>query len=576
MPEKKKKGKGKGKGKAKGKGKKHHEKSGERHLVRNARGEMVPVNEFTLEFTLDATNRSLTKYKERMEGLISTNQDLQETCTQQEKDALDVIAALHAESEKKDIKIKSMHEEMQKLIEKSKQDQLSIINESDKKIQEMNNIIQEKESSLRVMQNEFSVIKDFRKKRQDLLKELDYLKQELGDTERQHKDTVMRMERKFFEEKIRLQKEANRKISELASKAHKEAVANLKDTTKEVYKENLRLAESLSFHVQEGEELAKQNKELVQANRQLIEEKDLHNVIVKEKILQSKSQSQEVKDLYAKIHSMEHSLSHVVREFEHEREIIGKLARKELDSVRKVAEKLRDNLERKTMEMKHIKRLAQHVLDQRTDLERFFMDALDQVREYLQQERDDEKRAARVDYNKRIRAVMKSVPFPAVQSFRPHLSPLGKIGLPPVENGSNNSATMSPQPPGPAQNQHFQRQRVLNQGKKVDINDLSWQDKERVLRLLFAKMNGIALMGQQTGQNHKEANVIGAEEQAGKVNRHLHGFQTEEEGEGRVVDIDEDNRDGEFIAPVEEGNQEKMAELSNMEQKAVLQEAVTA
>ena len=52
---------------------------------------------------------------------------------------------------------------------------------------------------------------------------------------------------------------------------------------------------------------------------------------------------------------MEHSLSHVVREFEHEREIIGKLARKELDSVRKVAEKLRDNLERKTMEMKHIK-----------------------------------------------------------------------------------------------------------------------------------------------------------------------------------------------------------------------------
>ena len=46
-----------------------------------------------------------------------------------------MIAALHAESEKKDIKIKSMHEEMQKLIEKSKQDQLSIINESDKKIQ---------------------------------------------------------------------------------------------------------------------------------------------------------------------------------------------------------------------------------------------------------------------------------------------------------------------------------------------------------------------------------------------------------------------------------------------------------
>ena len=52
---------------------------------------------------------------------------------------------------------------------------------------------------------------------------------------------------------------------------------------------------------------------------------------------------------------MEHSLSHVVREFEHEREIIGKLARKELDEVRKVAMRLKENLNRKTQEMKHIK-----------------------------------------------------------------------------------------------------------------------------------------------------------------------------------------------------------------------------
>ena len=54
------------------------------------------------------------------------------------------------------------------------------------------------------------------------------------------------------------------------------------------------MAESLRHHVQEGEELQKQNKILMNANRQLIEEKDLHNVIVKEKILQAKAQAQEV------------------------------------------------------------------------------------------------------------------------------------------------------------------------------------------------------------------------------------------------------------------------------------------
>lgn len=27
------------------------------------------------------------------------------------------------------------------------------------------------------------------------------------------------------------------------------------------------------------------------------------------------------------------------------------------------------------------------------------------------------------------------------------------------------------------------------QGEKVDLNDLEWEDRERVLRLLFSKMN---------------------------------------------------------------------------------------
>lgn len=52
---------------------------------------------------------------------------------------------------------------------------------------------------------------------------------------------------------------------------------------------------------------------------------------------------------------MEHSLSHVVREFEHEREIIGSLARKELEDVRSVAVKLKKRLEKKTQEMQHIR-----------------------------------------------------------------------------------------------------------------------------------------------------------------------------------------------------------------------------
>ncbi|KAJ3395714.1 hypothetical protein CcCBS67573_g05106 [Chytriomyces confervae] len=500
MGEKKKKDKKDKKDKKK---KEHGEKKEkkEKEMVLNARGEYVTAAQYAVELSLDATNKSLVSYKERMTGLISTNENLQETCTQQEKDALDVIAALHAESDRKESQIKSIRDEMEAAMERARMERQTIIEEAERKIQDMNSVLNEKDAAFKVMQSEFAVIKDFRKKRQDMLKELEYQKDELADTQRQHKETITRMERKFFEEKIRLQKEANRKISELAAKAHKEAVVNLNETTKEIYKENIRMAESLRYHVQEGEELAKQNKVLQLANRQLMEEKDLHNVIVKEKVLQVKQQAQEIKDLNTKIESMEHSLSHVVREFEHEREIIGKLARKELNEVRKVASRLKENLNVKTYEMKHIKRLAQHVLDQRTKLEKFFMDALDTVRNEIQKERQDAKKAAHTDYNRKIREVMskKSAPFPPVQSFRAK-------DIPTNNQFNLNAATavvsniMKP-PPSPttkvtaaaAESSISEAANTQSTTAAVDIHDLSWQDKERVLRLLFAKMNGIAL-----------------------------------------------------------------------------------
>ena len=54
--------------------------------------------------------------------------------------------------------------------------------------------------------------------------QLEQLQQSLEDAEQEHKKTISELEYKFFEEKIRLQKEANRRIADLAGKAHDEAV----------------------------------------------------------------------------------------------------------------------------------------------------------------------------------------------------------------------------------------------------------------------------------------------------------------------------------------------------------------
>ena len=44
------------------------------------------------------------------------------------------------------------------------------------------------------------------------------------EANKEHKDTLTKMEQKFFEEKMRLQREADQKIAELAEKAHSEAI----------------------------------------------------------------------------------------------------------------------------------------------------------------------------------------------------------------------------------------------------------------------------------------------------------------------------------------------------------------
>lgn len=55
------------------------------------------------------------------------------------------------------------------------------------------------------------------------------------------------------------------------------------------------MAEALHTHIREGEDLQKHNVALIEQNRNFAEEKSLHDMIVKEKIIQTKSQETTVR-----------------------------------------------------------------------------------------------------------------------------------------------------------------------------------------------------------------------------------------------------------------------------------------
>lgn len=87
-----------------------------------------------------------------------------------------------------------------------------------------------------------------------------------------------------------------------------------------------------------------------------------------------------VSQLTEKIQTLEKSLSHMSREFNTEKRTIVQQARTENEAAKIELAKLQRVIDLKTREMNKVKRLAKNILDQRTELERFFLESLEQVR----------------------------------------------------------------------------------------------------------------------------------------------------------------------------------------------------
>ena len=97
------------------------------------------------------------------------------------------------------------------------------------------------------------------------------------------------------------------------------------------------------------------------------------------------------------------------------------------------------------------------MLDQRSEVEQFFLEALEQIKEEIRKKNALEKKQR------------KQVTNPA------NLSTMaGRTGSIHQPGSSTQSQQQDP---------------TKTFSDKVDLNDLEWEDRERVLRLLFSKMN---------------------------------------------------------------------------------------
>ncbi|XP_074649646.1 basal body-orientation factor 1-like isoform X1 [Tubulanus polymorphus] len=443
-------------------------KKGDKAKKGDSKIAIANANSKLWETRLNLLEQSRLEYKDNSRRLLLENETLHTQVQQTEKDTIDVVTFLRRKDQEKDDQIEQLQQQMKDLRRQTKKEKQDIINELSTQINDLETQLKQKNDEVSLMQSELKLVKEFRRKRAAMQKDLDEIKEGMFLANRDHKTEMTKMEQKFFEEKMRLQQEANQKIAELAEKAHTEAIGNLDETTRSVYKENVRITAALEYHMKEGDELKTIKKRLEEENTELSEYKELNEMMMHEKIREGKNQKEKIRQLEEKVETLEKALSHAVHEFEDEKMTIVHRGRVETESTHKELAKLQRMVELKNKEMNKVKRLARNILDQRTEMERFFLESLQQVKLEIAANQAQYRKAAQAAYQEKMLAAHAGLgEFPKIRTFN-------------KSDTSTNSVFRDLEA----------AERLVDLSNKVDISDLTWEQKERVLRYLFAKMNG--------------------------------------------------------------------------------------
>ncbi|KXZ47560.1 hypothetical protein GPECTOR_34g719 [Gonium pectorale] len=288
----------------------------------------------------------------------------------------------------------------------------------------------ELQATIDSLQAELANVLEFKERQAEVEEALMRLKEENQVLTEKLEQQRVELDRYYFELNTRMRKEYEQRLEELKKSAEEEVDERLDASVKRILAQNRRMAEELKIHVQETEALQAEVRVLEDARARLTREVGLKTDLEAGYAQRGARQAAAIKEAQARISSLEGSLQQVLQDFDRERQASAKAAAAALADVQAETEALRRLVKLKTRELKNVRRLAQEVLLQRSDVEAFLLSSLHAVRREIERE-----------------------------------------SLFPKPGGDGGSTAA----------------RVAS-----DIKDLSWEDRERVLRLLFAKINNQA------------------------------------------------------------------------------------
>ena len=312
-------------------------------------------------------------------------------------------------------------------------------------------IINDLKTRLDETERELIIVDNYRRDKNQHFESMEVLQKSKADLEKEMVEMLDRVERKSLEEKAQIYKDLDAQKILFREVAFREARESMGNDVQMMIKDNERIHEEIKFHRQMADDLVSEKKQLsldlASTKRELEIMKDSENEYIKQGLVRSK----EIKILRERVEQLEKQQIVNIERFRARTKELQISVYKELEDATLDAAGLRRLIKIKNKELRTMKSLSATILSQRNDIEQFFLESLHEVREHI---RKNKKRDS-----SKSRGV--SGGLPSIKGVNPGVL-------------SARDASELP----------------LGELDKVLIRDLSWEDKELVLRVLFAKING--------------------------------------------------------------------------------------
>ncbi|KNC54250.1 uncharacterized protein AMSG_10046 [Thecamonas trahens ATCC 50062] len=477
-----------------------------------------------LRHELATATAAVTAHAETKADLVAENQVLSDRIETLEREHDVVVARLQGVNSEQEKQIKSLNKQLRQMHDKSSAEKLELADKYEVRIRQLNGELADAHKEIEERNEERAAIDKWRKLRDKMANDLVHLKADVEDRDKRHKEDLLDMRRQQQLEKRYWNLEKDKEIAQIREDAARRAEDDMDDKIKHIIALNAELQRSRALQEKKAAELARKNEIYVRKNKELLRDKELHMQMHEQSARKAQRMAKRIAEADAKILSLEHALTAVVHEFDEERERLLQQTAIELEDTQLDAEGLRKLLALKNKELAHIRALARRVLNQRTELEQFLLDSLEYVKGQITARAAKAELADKAAYEAQLRdAAAGLAPYPPIRpagAADPARAVVRKLTslrttarAAPVSESSRAAANPPPstpdsryREPGTFLTQLVEsesessadehdvlggRARVVDSAFAVDIRALSWDEREAVLRLLIAKLNGV-------------------------------------------------------------------------------------